>query len=47
MAFLFEAITAEVSLTRHFIAEIETSQSVMNALPDAIVVFSPADERGI
>lgn len=43
LAFLFEDITAEVSLTRHFRAEIETGQSVMNALPDAIAVFSPSN----
>ena len=43
LAFLFEDISAEVSLTRRFRAEIETGQSVLNALPDAIAVFSPSD----
>ncbi len=43
LAFLFEDITAEVSLTRHFRAEIETCQAVVNALPDAIAVFSPSN----
>jgi hypothetical protein len=40
LAFLFEDITAEVSLTRHLRTEIETSQSIINTLPDAIAVFS-------
>ena len=43
LAFLFEDISAEVSLTRRFRAEIETGQAVMNALPDAIAVFSPSN----
>ena len=43
LAFLFEDISAEVSLTRRFRAEIETGQSVLNALPDAIAVFSPSN----
>ena len=43
LAFVFEDITAEVSLTRRFRAEIEMGQSVMNALPDAIAVFSPSN----
>lgn len=41
-ALLFEDITAELSLTRRFRAEIETGQAVMDSLPDAIAVFSPA-----
>ncbi len=40
LAFLFEDISAEVSLTRRFRSEIETSQAVLNAVPDAIAVFS-------
>ena len=43
VAFLFEDVSAEVSLTRRFRAEIETGQAVMNALPDAIAVFSPSN----
>lgn len=39
-AFLFEDITAEVSLTRRFRSDIETGQSVLDALPDGIAVFS-------
>jgi PAS domain-containing protein len=41
-AFLFEDITAEVSLTRRFRSDIETSQAVLDTLPDAIAVFSGA-----
>jgi len=40
LAFLFEDVTAEVSLTRRFRSEIETGQSVLDSLPDAIAVFS-------
>ena len=43
LAFLFEDISAEVSLTRRFRSEIETGQAVLNALPDAIAVFSPSN----
>mgnify|MGYP001820254760 CR=1 FL=1 len=39
-AFLFEDITAEVSLTRRFRSDIETGQAVLDTLPDAIAVFS-------
>jgi len=42
IAFLFEDISAEISLTRRFRTEIETSQAVLDTLPDAIAVFSPA-----
>lgn len=41
-AFLFEDITAEVSLTRRFRTDIETGQAVLDALPDGIAVFSQA-----
>lgn len=40
IAFLFEDISAEVSLTRRFRAELELSQSVIDSLDEAIVVFS-------
>ena len=43
LAFLFEDISAEVSLTRHFRTEIETSQAVLDTIPDAIAVFSNAN----
>ncbi|WP_052700972.1 PAS-domain containing protein [Loktanella sp. S4079] len=41
-AFLFEDISAEVSLTRRFRSDIETSQAVLDTVPDAIAVFSGA-----
>ncbi len=40
IAFLFEDISAEVSLTRRFRQEIETSHAVLDCLDDAIAVFS-------
>tara|TARA_R110002051_G_scaffold38640_5_gene81998 strand:+ start:1784 stop:3370 length:1587 start_codon:yes stop_codon:yes gene_type:complete len=39
-ALLFEDISAEISLTRRFRTEIETSQAVLDKIEDAIVVFS-------
>ncbi|MBN2906056.1 MAG: PAS-domain containing protein [Rhodobacteraceae bacterium] len=42
VAFLFEDISAEMSLTRRFRGEIETGQAVLDALDDAIAVFSNA-----
>lgn len=41
-AFLFEDITADLSLTRRFRSDIETGQAVLDALPDAVAVFSGA-----
>ncbi|SPJ23197.1 PAS-domain containing protein [Palleronia abyssalis] len=41
-ALLMEDISAEISLTRSFRAQIETSHSVIDALPDAIAVFDRA-----
>ena len=41
-AFLFEDISAEMSLTRRFRSDIETGQAVLDTLPEAIVVFSSA-----
>lgn len=41
-AFLFEDVSAEVSLTRRFRSDIETGQAVLDTLPDAIAVFSSA-----
>ena len=42
VAFLLEDITAEISLTRRFRSEIELGHEVLDVLPDAIAVFSPA-----
>jgi PAS domain-containing protein len=38
--FFFEDVSAEVSLTRRFRSDIQTSQGVLDALPEAIAVFS-------
>ncbi len=40
VAFLFEDITSEISIKRRFRSEIETGQAVLDALPQAIAVFS-------
>ncbi|MGR3465313.1 PAS-domain containing protein [Limimaricola sp.] len=45
VAFLFEDISAEISLTRHFRAEIDTAQAVLDTLPDAVAVFSAGGMR--
>lgn len=42
VAFLFEDISSEVSLTRRFREELEVSQAVMDSLPHGIAVFSAA-----
>lgn len=39
-AFFFEDVTAEIALTRRFRTDIETGQSVLDTLDDAIAVFS-------
>ena len=39
-AFLIEDISAEVTLTRNFRSELELSQSILDTVSDAIVVFS-------
>ena len=41
LAFIFEDISAEISLTRRFKSELETGQAVLDALDEALVVFSP------
>lgn len=41
VALLFEDISAEVSVARRFRAEIETGQAALDALPQAIAVFTP------
>ncbi|WP_116132841.1 PAS-domain containing protein [Tropicimonas sp. IMCC34043] len=40
IAFLFEDISAEISLTRRFRAELELGQAVVDSLDEAIAVFS-------
>lgn len=40
IAFLFEDISAEISLTRSFREEVELGQSVIDAMPEAVAVFS-------
>lgn len=40
VAFLFEDISAEISSTRHFRAQLELGQSVLNTLSQSIAVFS-------
>jgi len=42
VAFLFEDISAEMSLTRRFRGEIETGQAVIDSFDEAIAVFSSA-----
>lgn len=44
VALLFEDISAEMALTRHFRTELDLSQSVFDTLEDAVAVFSPAGE---
>jgi len=41
VAFLFEDISAEISLTRRFRAELENGQAVLDSFNEAIAVFSP------
>ncbi len=40
IAFLFEDITAEVTLTRRFRTEIAAAQNILDHMPDALAVFS-------
>ena len=41
VAFLFEDITAEITLTRRFRSELELGQAILDHVEDAIAVFSP------
>ncbi len=41
VAFLFEDITAEISLTRRFRTELEMGQSALDCMDEAIAVFAP------
>ncbi|MGR3631606.1 MAG: PAS-domain containing protein [Limimaricola soesokkakensis] len=45
VAFLFENISAEISLTRHFRAGLDTARAVLDTLPEAIAVFSAGGTR--
>jgi PAS domain-containing protein len=42
VAFIFEDISAELSLTRRFRSELEMGQAVMDSLSEAIAVFAPS-----
>lgn len=44
VALLIEDISAEVSLTRRFRAELELGQEVLDCLPEAVAVFSSAGQ---
>ncbi len=44
VALLFEDISAEMALTRHFRTELELSQAVLDTLDDAVAVFSHVGE---
>ncbi|MGR3514702.1 MAG: PAS-domain containing protein [Paracoccaceae bacterium] len=44
VALLFEDISAEMSLARHFRSELEQFQTVIDAFDDAVALFSPAGE---
>ncbi len=41
VALLFEDISSEITATRRFRAEVETSQAALDALPQAVAVFTP------
>lgn len=47
VALLFEDISAEMSLTRHFRSELEQFQAVIDAFDDAVAVFSAAGETTV
>ena len=47
VAFLFEDISAEMSLTRCFRAELEQSQEIIDLMEDAIAVFQPSGELAL
>ncbi|NND42569.1 MAG: diguanylate cyclase, partial [Silicimonas sp.] len=44
MALLFEDISAEMSLTRRFRAQLQQSQSIIDSLDEAVAVFSASGE---
>ncbi|MDG1431247.1 MAG: PAS-domain containing protein [Paracoccaceae bacterium] len=41
VAFLFEDVTAQLSLTRNFVKELEINHALLDTLPDALAIFSP------
>lgn len=47
VAFLVEDISAEVSLTRRFRAELELSQEVLDLMPEAVAVFRTSGELAL
>jgi len=47
VAFLFEDITAEISLSRRFRAELELSQEVLDLMPEAVAVFRASGELAL
>lgn len=44
IAFLFEDISAEMSLTRRFRAELEQGQEVLDLMSEAVAIFQPTGE---
>jgi len=47
IAFLFEDISSEMSLTRRFRAELEMGQEVLDLMSEAVAVFQPSGELAI
>ncbi|MFD2173046.1 PAS-domain containing protein [Rhodobacter lacus] len=47
VAFLFEDISAEISLSRRFRAELEQGQDVLDMMSEAVAVFQPSGEMTI
>ncbi len=47
VAFLFEDISSEVSLTRRFRAELEMGQEVLDLMTEAVAVFLPSGELAL
>lgn len=47
VAFLFEDISSEVSLTRRFRAELEQGQEVLDLMTEAVAIFQPSGELGL
>ena len=46
VAFLFEDISSEVSLTRRFRGELEQAQEVLDLMDEAVAIFQPSGELG-
>lgn len=44
VAFLFEDVTAQLSLTRNFVKELEINHALLDTLPDALAIFSPTGD---